>query len=116
MVTASSLVLLPTFQPFEIVSWQSAVTEVYCEQTARVISTYDNLFVHSTRNTIPVPAVILREDAMYKPRAFTNEVPFNRENLFNRDEGKCMYCGKHVAFDDFSFAHDIYFVNIFNGR
>jgi 5-methylcytosine-specific restriction endonuclease McrA len=107
MVTASSLVLLPTFQPFEIVSWQAAVTEVYCEQTARVISTYDNLFVHSTRNTIPVPAVILREDATYKPRAFTNVVPFNRENLFHRDEGKCMYCGKHVAFDEFTFEHVI---------
>ena len=89
MVTASTLVVLPSYQPFEIVSWQDAVTEVYCEQTARVMSIYENLWVHSTRQTIPVPAVILREDATYKPRAFTNIVPFNRENLFHRDGGRC---------------------------
>jgi 5-methylcytosine-specific restriction endonuclease McrA len=107
MVTASTLVVLPSYQPFEIVSWQDAVTEVYCEQTARVMSTYENLWVHSTRQKIPVPAVILREDAIYKPRAFTNVVPFNRENLFHRDDGRCMYCGKQVPFDDFTFEHVI---------
>ena len=101
----TSLVLNTGYIPIEIVHWHDAVT-LYVNKNAKIIESYD-VEVHSPSMSMFVPAVILREDVNYISRAFTNIVPFNRDNLFKRDNGCCMYCGKKVAFDDFTFEHVI---------
>jgi len=105
LTSASSLVLNISWMPIEIVSWQDAIT-LYFAKNAKIISSYD-FKVHSPSMSMKVPSVIMREDADYIVKAFTNVVPFNRYNLFCRDNGHCMYCGKKVALDDFTFEHVI---------
>ena len=106
MVNTSSLVLNVAYMPIEIVCWQEAIT-MYFAKNAKILASYDDVIIHSPSISMPAPAVILREDADFVARAFTNVMPFNRENLFKRDAGSCMYCGKKVTFDEFTFDHVI---------
>jgi 5-methylcytosine-specific restriction endonuclease McrA len=106
MVNVSSLVLNIAYQPIEIVSWQDAVI-LHFAKNAKILASYDDVFLHSPSLVMPAPAVILREDADFVSKAFTNVMPFNRENVFKRDNGSCMYCGKKVTFDEFTFDHVI---------
>jgi 5-methylcytosine-specific restriction endonuclease McrA len=55
---------------------------------------------------MPIPSVIQCVDQNYTPK-FTNVLPFNRLNVYVRDKGHCMYCGKKVSLNSFSFDHYI---------
>ena len=105
-INLSSLVLNIAYIPIEIISWQKAVS-LFFEQKAKILSNYEDRIIHSPSMSMPVPAVILREDTRYLMRAFTNVMPFNRYNLFKRDDGRCMYCGKKVLLNEFNFEHVI---------
>jgi len=106
VISANSLVLNISYMPVEIVPWQDAIT-LHFAKNAKIVASYDDIILHSPSMSMPAPAVILREDAGFTAKAFTNVLPFNRENLFKRDAGRCMYCGKKVTFDEFQFEHVI---------
>jgi len=106
VVNVNSLVLNNAWMPIEVVSWEKAVM-LYFEKNAKIVASYDDIVLHSTSSSMLAPAVVMRQDVGYKKCAFTNVVPFNRENLFKRDNGTCMYCGRKVDFDNFSFEHVI---------
>lgn len=54
-----------------------------------------------------IPSVIQYPYSEYMPKFYVKQLPFNRKNLYIRDQGKCMYCGKKVSISAFSFEHVI---------
>lgn len=98
-----SLVLNVACFPVGIVSWQSAITRI-CKGSAQAIEEYDEV-VRSPRTSMYIPSIIMM-NAYYVPD-LTNVVPFNRENIYRRDNGTCMYCGKKVSLSTFTFEHII---------
>lgn len=73
---------------------------------ARVLSEYEDKFVHSPKMKVAIPAVIQYTDDDSKPK-FISTVPFNRRNLFIRDHGQCNYCGRKISMNSFTFDHVI---------
>lgn len=74
----------------------------YCE-------TFD-LSLHKRNNSLismPIPSVIQFIHSDYVPKRYTNVLPFSRRNVYIRDRGTCMYCGKKVALHSFTFDHII---------
>ncbi|MBD3320322.1 MAG: HNH endonuclease [Chitinivibrionales bacterium] len=101
-----SLVLNAAGIPVSIVSWQRAVTLYYAEK-AIILSEYENKILHSIRFSIRAPAVIQCLKTHYMPRRFVRVLPFSRRNVYIRDNGQCMYCGKKVSLANFTFDHVI---------
>lgn len=52
-----------------------------------------------------VPSVIQYINSDHVPTDYIGHLPFNRKNLFLRDGGRCMYCGKEVTLSGFTFDH-----------
>ncbi|MFG6080436.1 HNH endonuclease [Paracoccus litorisediminis] len=65
-----------------------------------VLETYDRVF-RAAGITYPVPSVVALKDFIKKP----DHVPFNRLNLFIRDDFRCQYCGTKHAPKDLTFDH-----------
>ena len=57
--------------------------------------------------SMPIPSVIQCTRSTFIPKIYTNVLPFNRKNVYIRDGGKCMYCGRKVSLSGFSFDHVI---------
>jgi len=72
---------------------------------------YENTLIKSAGGwSQPIPSVIQmvyqNGKKIYTPK-FTKVLPFTRKNLYIRDHGHCMYCGKKVSLNAFSFDHYI---------
>jgi len=61
-------------------------------------------FVQTVRMRIRVPKVLLLRDYDQLP---AKEVRFTRENLFDRDNYRCQYCGNTFKADDLNMDHVI---------
>jgi 5-methylcytosine-specific restriction endonuclease McrA len=58
--------------------------------------------IHTPTLTIPVPEVVVLERFSRIPR---RTVPFNRRNLFVRDQWSCQYCGQRLASGEITIDH-----------
>lgn len=101
-----ALVLNKSGIPIEIIDWEKAVSHVYCEEIAYAIAEYDKI-VSSPNISVFVPSVIQMIYSNHQPKRFTKILPFNRKNVYLRDNGTCMYCGKSVSLSNFTFDHII---------
>jgi 5-methylcytosine-specific restriction endonuclease McrA len=101
-----TLVLNVAFIPISIIPCRRAVTLVATEKAVSIAS-YPDLFYHSSKFVIALPSVIKCIKSSYTPKHFTNILPFNRKNVYIRDHGCCMYCGKKVSLSEFTFEHVI---------
>jgi len=101
-----SLVLNAAGLPVTVVSWQRAVS-LYFAEKAIVLAEYDNKPLRSPNFTMRAPAVIQCTHSLYRPKRFVRELPFSRRNVYMRDNGMCMYCGKRVSLSSFTFDHVI---------
>ena len=59
------------------------------------------------KESVSIPSVIQFINTSYTPKKFTRILPFNRKNVYIRDHGRCMYCGKAVSLNSFTFDHVI---------
>ena len=104
---SNTLVLNQGAIPVSIVSWQRAVSLIFMEK-AIALENYDRILHASNgRDTLPMPSVIQCIDLNYIPTKFTKVLPFSRRNVYIRDGGKCMYCGKKIGLSSFTFDHVI---------
>jgi 5-methylcytosine-specific restriction endonuclease McrA len=101
-----TLVLNIALTPVSIVPVRRAITLISSDK-AIAVANYDDQFYRSSRLVMPVPSVIKCIKSDYIPRHYTNVWPFNRKNVYIRDNGCCMYCGKKVSLSDFTFDHVI---------
>src|SRR3954464_11632167 len=92
--------------PMDIVSWKKAIT-LWSLGRAIVIAEYEDQIIHSPRFSMNIPSIIQCIDMRVMPRNFTNFLPFNRKNIYNRDKGCCVYCGQKVTLSSFTIDHVI---------
>ncbi len=116
-----ALVLNAGAIPVSIVSWRRAVVLVQAGK-AIPLAHYEKGRIRSsgfvtTLPTIartrtgqvemPIPSVIQCVHSDFVPKHYTTMLPFNRRNVYIRDKGTCMYCGKKVSLSSFTFDHVI---------
>lgn len=86
--------------PLSTISWQTAIKTMFSDR-ASVIKNYDNLFLHSSRVTIPVPSVIMLSSYHKLPV----KAKYTRKNLYVRDDYCCQYCAKQFVAADLTIDH-----------
>lgn len=101
---SDTLVLSPSYQPINQISWQEAVSHLYAG-VVEVVSAYEDWSVSSPSRTYQVPAVIrfLKGAAGYRKRG----IRFSRANVYARDRGLCAYCGTKVPKSEMTWDHVI---------
>jgi len=101
-----TLVLNYAGTPISIVPYRKVLSRIR-NKTAIVKQVYEGTCIRSAGGwSQPIPSVIQSERTNYIPK-YTKYLPFNRMNVYLRDHGHCMYCGKKVGLNTFSFDHYI---------
>jgi 5-methylcytosine-specific restriction endonuclease McrA len=78
---------------------------LYFAEKAIILAEYDNKPLRSPSFSMRAPAVIQCTHSLYRPKKFVRVLPFSRRNVYIRDNGMCMYCGKKVSLSNFTFDH-----------
>lgn len=102
-----TLVLNIGLLPVSIIPCRRAAILIATEKAIALENYSDAKIYHSENRDIPSPSVIQCTKSVYIPRKFTNILPFNRKNVYIRDNGCCMYCGKKVSLNAMTFDHVI---------
>ena len=97
-----TLVLSPSYEPINQISWKAAVLAVLGDRPIEVLEYYEDREVRSVTFAMKVPAVIryLAGKCIRK-----RGVRFSRENVYTRDKGRCQYCGINVARPEATYDH-----------
>jgi 5-methylcytosine-specific restriction endonuclease McrA len=85
--------------PLSTLNWQDAIKGVIGGKYIRVAD-YEHV-VRTQRSEFALPSVI----AMTQYVPFSNKVPFNRQNIWLRDEGVCAYCQCTLTTAEMTFDH-----------
>ena len=86
---SSALVLNATYEPLCVVSRRRAAVLVLSAKAVPVAA--GDGVLHSSRTTVPVPAVVRLSRYVRVP--YRPSVPLTRKAVFARDGGRCVYCG-----------------------
>ena len=126
------LALNAAYMPVDVIDWDVAVT-LWHKGKAEVLDTYEDKILHtgwqftrpkfgvnekfvkstwddrleSWKTAIEMPAVIRLLDFVNPKKQISFFESFTRQNVYDRDGGKCMYCGKEVSRNKFTFDHVI---------
>lgn len=87
--------------PLSTLNWQEAAKGLFLGKYERVVDYADAL--HTRTQSYVFPSVI----AMKQYVSIRGSVPFNRHNIWIRDEGKCAYCRTRLKLNEFTFDHVI---------
>jgi len=122
-MTGIVLKLNSAYLPIEIISWQDAIC-AWINGKAEIINYYKDKFLHSGfgnkyleqkynsyldtwEQAMNMPAVI-RLKSFSKPKGiFRVFKSFKRKNIYERDEGRCQYCGESVSYNKYQMEHVI---------
>ena len=85
------LVLGPDFRPIEVVGWERAIT-LWFEKKVEIIEHGDKS-IRSINFEMPVPTIIRFLKA---GKSNKRAIKFSRERVYDRDGGRCQYCGDKV--------------------
>jgi hypothetical protein len=105
VLNQTTLVLTKGGVPTSVVPWWRGAELVY-EEKAFPRANYDYV-LHNSRGeeVMPQPSVVQCTKSNFTPKIFTKTLPLNRYNIYLRDAGHCMYCGRKVSFNEFTFDH-----------
>ncbi len=95
------LVLGATYEPLEQVGWRRAMT-LWVSGRVEVVAHYDDRVVRTVRRALPMPAVVRFFRSLRRDRL---AVKFNRDNIFQRDRGRCQYCRQTVIKREATYDH-----------
>lgn len=97
-----TLLLNASYEPLKVVPWRKAVT-LLCQGKVEIISEYDRE-IRSVSITFKLPSIIRLLRYVRMKRRF-DYVPFNRANIYARDEYSCQYCGRTLPASELTFDH-----------
>jgi 5-methylcytosine-specific restriction endonuclease McrA len=116
--------------PIEIINWQQAV-DLWMKGKADIIESYETIIkagfrtiempaniqshliklydenLESWQSAMYMPAVIRMTDFIRPQKNFSIYKPFNRLNIWLRDNKKCQYCGLPISLNTFEYEHII---------
>jgi 5-methylcytosine-specific restriction endonuclease McrA len=97
-----TLVLDVGYRPMLGVKWETAIVWVL-EHIVEVVEEYNDRLIRTPSWSVKMPSVVRFLKKIPKKKA----IKFSRQNIYLRDKGKCMYCGKKVERDDWEYEHVI---------
>ena len=86
--------------PISTISWQKCF-KLTVEGIAVPIKFYEDEVVHTSKETFPVPSVIVLKE--YKH--FKKYAKWSKSNIKLRDDYKCQYCGKRFSHRSLTIDH-----------
>jgi 5-methylcytosine-specific restriction endonuclease McrA len=95
------LVLNADYTPDETISWKKAVFKLLKEKV-EVIESHDKT-VRTVTLEIKIPSVVRVIRGVHKRKA----VKFSRENVYDRDQGRCQYCKVFCTRKEATYDHVI---------
>lgn len=98
---SETLVLDQSYQPLARVPWQKAIVLLFTDKV-EVVEHYSDREVRSVSVTIKMPSVVR---FLKKIKRRKRPVKFSRENVYNRDGGKCQYCSKDLTKSESTYDH-----------
>lgn len=95
-----TLVLDVGYQPIRRVPWEDAIVWVL-EKVVEVVDEYPDKYIRTVSWAVKMPSIVRFLRATPRKRA----IKFSRQNVYTRDEGRCQYCSRRVARDEFTYEH-----------
>ena len=95
-----TLVLDIGYQPVRRVPWETAIVWVL-ENVVQVIDEYPDRYIRTPSWSVRMPSIVRFVRALPRKRA----IKFSRHNVYARDRGRCQYCGRKIARDEFTYEH-----------
>jgi len=107
------LVLNKAMLPINVFDFEDSLTS-WANGRARIIHTYSEVMIRSGRNLdgtrtvdMKCPSVITMVDC--KPSEYNTimvkTLPMNKRNIYERDKGKCVYCGRKMTIEECTIDH-----------
>lgn len=106
------LKLNKAYMPLEVVSWQDAISD-WINGKVEIIEEYEDKIIHKKydkyfntfSNIIKMPAVIRLLHFVKPNKNIKFFQSFTRHNVYNRDNGKCQYCGIKISLREMTYDH-----------
>lgn len=100
-----TLILNQDFTPLSVIplstrNWQDAMRSWFGDET-RPVEFYQDWRIHSTRQSWPVPSVLVCNKYIRKKPG----VRYSRANLLMRDRHQCQYCGCNLDLQSVTVDH-----------
>ena len=97
-----TLVLNSSYVPIHKVSWHRAFN-MAMQGRVEVLEFHPDALVRSFQEEFPVPSVI--RCLRHTQGLWRKKVVFNRKNVWQRDLGRCQYCGKQISIQELTLDH-----------
>jgi len=96
------------YYPLSLMTWKDIMFlivkgETTGKQRIHVVEEYDDVVVRTAHRDIKLPSVVAHMKFLKPPK----KVPFNKFNVFLRDDFTCQYTGEKCKPEDLSFDHVI---------
>lgn len=87
--------------PLSTMTWQDAIKDVFKKKVFVAAEYEERIPTANPKNSFAFPSVVVSK-TYHKPSHYA---PFNRENIWFRDMGRCAYCPKHLTLSELTFDH-----------
>lgn len=106
------LKLNSAYIPLEIVSWKDAISD-WINGKVEIIEEYENKIIYKKydkcfdtfSDVIKMPAVVRLIHFIKPNKDVKFYQSFTRKNVYDRDKGKCQYCGCKVSLKEMTYDH-----------
>lgn len=95
----------------DVCTWEEAIGKIF-NGNAEIVESYDDILLHSGSSTIggeqnvmKCPCIIRMINADVNQYDLVTTLPLTPKTLFDRDDGRCCYCGKKLTISKMTFEH-----------
>lgn len=98
-------VLSCAYEHLYLADWKDAISDVFVGR-AEVVEEHEDMFIGLVGGSMPLPKVVRFKRGVPVAK-FHKKITlhFNREVLFDRDNGTCQYCKKTLTRAEFTIDH-----------
>jgi len=112
MMDGQVLKLNKAYMPLEIISWKDAISD-WLNGKVEIIEEYEDKIIHKKydkyldifSNVIKMPAVVRLLHFVVPNKDINFFQSFTRRHVYDRDDGKCQYCGTKISLKDMTYDH-----------
>jgi len=106
------LKLNKAYMPLGVISWQDAISD-WLNGKVEIIEEYEDKIIHKKydkyldnfSDVIKMPAVVRLLHFVKPNKDIKFYQSFTRRNVYDRDRGKCQYCGAKISLKEMTYDH-----------
>lgn len=95
------LVLNSAYEPIGTISWMRAIILDLLKKVY-VVKYYDNTEIRTVSKTFKCPCIVATKEYINLNNKFMR---YNKDNVFERDNYTCQYCGKRKKWEELTIDH-----------